>query len=503
MTVSAMTREDARAKLIRLARKWRNDPLAFARNAFAWGKGALTGMEGPDEWQTALLSSIRDQLADGKNLDKVVLNAVAAGHGVGKSGCVAWLILWAISTVADTRGVVTANTAIQLSTKTWAELAKWYHLCIFRPWFELSATAIVSRQPGHDRTWRIDAIPWSDNNPEAFAGLHNQGKRILVIFDEASAISDKIWEVTEGAMTDKQTQIVWLAFGNPTRNVGRFYDCFNRLRHRWVTAHVDARTAAMSNKDQIKVWQEDYGEESDFFKVRVRGVFPSGSDMQFIPRDIVDKAIAAQLPHVPYTRMVAIMGVDVARFGADSSVICVRFGMDARSMGKREYRELDGWRLGAKVAEWYNELKDMGVSRIIINIDSGGIGASPVDWLQQNGYPVNAINFGSKAADQIRYGNLRAEMWGRMREWLKAGGCIADDDDLATDLTSIEYDYNVRNQLMLEQKSDMKARGLASPDNGDALALTFAVKVNEYIDDLPTAHSSYRRQHQVRDPYRA
>ena len=236
---------EIQSKLVRLAKKWRNDPLAFAQGAFPWGKGTLKGMSGPDTWQQKHLTYLRDKLQNGASVDEVIQTAIAAGHGVGKSGEVAWVILWAISTRADTRGVVTANTDTQLRTKTWAELAKWYHLCLFRVWFELTATSIFSKQPGHDKTWRIDAIPWSESNPEAFAGLHNQGKRILVIFDEASAIADKIWEVIEGAMTDKNTQILWLCYGNPTRNTGRFFDCFNRFRHRWWTMHVDGREAAM------------------------------------------------------------------------------------------------------------------------------------------------------------------------------------------------------------------------------------------------------------------
>lgn len=492
---------EIRAALLRHAKEWRTDPLAFARGAFPWGRRELAGMAGPDKWQTELLAHIRDELVGGKNLSDVVRCAVAAGHGVGKSGCVAWLILWAISTRADVRGVVTANTDTQLRTKTWSELAKWYHLCIFRSWFELTATSIFSKEPGHDKTWRIDAVPWSDSNPEAFAGLHNQGRRLLVIFDEASAISSSIWEVAEGAMTDKETQILWLAFGNPTRSSGRFFDCFNRFRHRWWTMHVDARDAAMSNKQQIQAMLEDYGEDSDFFKTRVRGVFPSGSDMQFIPRSLADKAASAPLPYVPYLRMVAIMGVDVARFGTDASVIRVRFGVDARSTKKAEYRGLDGWQLGAKIAEKYGELKSMGVGRIIVNVDVGGVGASPVDWLKANGYPVNAINFGAGATDVAKYSNLRAEMWGRMREWLKAGGRIPKDEELITDLTSIEYDYNARSQIQLEKKSAMKARGLSSPDNADALALTFAVKVNEYLDELPSP-TPKRTRHNIRDPYR-
>lgn len=488
-------------KLVRLAKKWRNDPLAFAQGAFPWGKGTLKGMSGPDRWQQKHLAYLRDKLQDGASVDEVIQTAIAAGHGVGKSGEVAWVILWAISTRADTRGVVTANTDTQLRTKTWAELAKWYHLCIFRVWFELTATSIFSKQPGHDKTWRIDAIPWSESNPEAFAGLHNQGKRILVIFDEASAITNKIWEVIEGAMTDKNTQILWLCYGNPTRNTGRFFDCFNKFRHRWWTMHVDGREAAMSNKAQIQAWLEDYGEDSDFFKVRVRGVFPSQSAMQFIPRNIVDAAISREMPHVDYTRMVAILGVDVARYGDDASVIRTRFGLDSRSMPVQKFRGLNGWQLGAKVAEHYRYLKSLGVRKIIINIDVGGVGASPVDWLQQNGYPINAINFAHSPDDKDRYKNKRAEMWGRMRDWLSEGGCIDDDSELIADLTGVEYSYTPTNQILLESKEDMKKRGLASPDNADSLCLTFAVRVNEYEEDLPKARSRNNKSHRVRDPY--
>lgn len=487
--------------LLHVAACCSKDPLRFVKSAFPWGKGVLSGMTGPDKWQVDLLTTIGERLQSGDSAQDVIRTAIASGHGIGKSATVAWLILWAICTFPDTRGVVTANTDTQLRTKTWAELAKWFHLCIFKSWFELTATSIFSKQPGHDKTWRIDAIPWSVSNPEAFAGLHNQGKRILVIFDEASAIADKIWEVIEGALTDKETQIIWSCFGNPTRNTGRFFECFNKFRHRWETRHIDSRDVAISNKELLKTWEEDYGEDSDFFKVRVRGVFPSQSAMQFIPRNIVDAAISREMPHVDYTRMVAILGVDVARYGDDASVIRTRFGLDSRSMPVQKFRGLNGWQLGAKVAEHYRYLKSLGVRKIIINIDVGGVGASPVDWLQQNGYPINAINFAHSPDDKDRYKNKRAEMWGRMRDWLSEGGCIDDDSELIADLTGVEYSYTPTNQILLESKEDMKKRGLASPDNADSLCLTFAVRVNEYEEDLPKARSRNNKSHRVRDPY--
>lgn len=418
------------------------------------------------------------------------------------SGLVAWLVLWALCTYPDTRGVVTANTETQLRTKTFAEVAKWYNVCLFKDWFTCSAMSIYSKQPGHDKTWRIDAIPWSETNPEAFAGLHNAGARTLVIFDEASAISNVIWEVTEGALTDKDTEKFWLCFGNPTRNTGRFFDCFNRFRHRWVHRHIDTRNAVMSDKVQIQKWIDDYGEDSDFVKVRVRGVFPSSSNMQFISRDVVDTAAQRESEPQSIITTVCILGVDVARFGDDRSVIFCRVGMDARSWKHREYRGLDGWQLGAKVAEFYNDLVSAGARRVVINIDAGGVGSSPLDWLRKNGYEVNGINFGESPSRKDLYANKRAEIWARGREWLKAGGQIENSDDLITDLTGVEFDYTPKNLLLLEKKEDMKKRGLSSPDLADALMLTLAIPMNEYLADIqPVTPYRNNRRAETRDPY--
>src|SRR5262249_22038446 len=157
---------------------------------FPWGEvdGPLEHDKGPEPWQAEILNLVRDGLP----LGRAVQLATASGHGVGKSALVSWLILWAISTFPDTRGVVTANTETQLKTKTWAELGKWFHMFIGKEYFDLTATAIFCKDPAHERTWRIDMVPWSERNTEAFAGLHNKGRRIVVVFDEASAIPDII-----------------------------------------------------------------------------------------------------------------------------------------------------------------------------------------------------------------------------------------------------------------------------------------------------------------------
>ncbi len=443
------------------------DPLRFVLAAFAWGEAELAGCDGPDAWQQDILAAIRDgRLA----LDGALRIAVASGHGIGKSALVSWLVLWALATREDTRGVVTANTEAQLRTKTWPELAKWHRLSLCRDWFVHTATALHAADPAHEQTWRIDAAPWSKANPAAFAGLHNRGKRLLLVFDEASEIDDIIWEVAEGALTDSDTEIVWLAFGNPTRNSGRFRECFGRFRHRWHSRQVDSRTAQMTNKALLAQWVEDYGEDSDFVRVRIKGAFPRAGSMQLIPADLVEQAARRQAEATPFDPLV--LAVDVARFGDDQSVIAFRRGRDARALPWEKHRGLDTMQLAARVAVLIQDHRPDAVF-----VDETGVGGGVVDRLRQLGHPVIGVQFGARpdgAVDGELVANKRAEMWCRLRQWLKTGGALPDDRELAADLTGVEYGYTVHNEIQLEKKDDMKKRGLASPDAADALALTFA-----------------------------
>jgi hypothetical protein len=450
------------------------DPLGFVLWAFPWSEpgSELHDATGPEAWQVEMLEKIRDGLL---TLDEALQIAIASGHGIGKSAFVSWLIIWAMSTFPDTRGVVTANTENQLKTKTWAEVAKWFRLFIGRSLFELTATALFSRDPDHEKTWRIDMVPWSERNTEAFAGLHNKGKRILVVFDEGSAIPDVIWETTEGALTDSDTEIIWFVAGNPTRNTGRFRECFGRYSHRWRTKAVDSRTVSITNKKQISKWIADYGEDSDFVRVRVRGQFPRAGTNQFISGDLVDEAFARDVQTHPHDPL--ILGVDVARFGDDASVIYIRKGRDARTHEPIVRRGLDTMGLASLVAEtWFKFKADA------VFVDGGGVGGGVVDRLRQLHVPVIEIQFGSKPdradpnQEDIRYANKRAEMWGSLRAALSTIA-LWNDQQLKDELVAPEYLLNVRDEIQLERKADMKKRGVPSPDIADALALTFAYPV--------------------------
>jgi len=470
--------------------EYSNDPLGFVLFAFPWGEaGSEVEFEEVQEWQAKVLSDLGHGLI---TIEEAILIARTSGHGIGKSALVAWIILWAISTFEDTKGVVTANTENQLKTKTWAEVAKWHRMFIAKELFQMTATALFARDPAHERTWRIDMVPWSERNTEAFAGLHNQGKRILIVFDEGSAIPDVIWEVTEGALTDKNTQIIWMVFGNPTRNKGRFRECFagGKFAHRWLSEAIDSRTVRISNKPQLQKWIDDYGEDSDFVRVRVRGMFPRVDAESFISYEL---AQSASVREVGNNAGVVVLGVDVARFGDDASVIYPRCGRDAKSREIEVYYSVDTMNFAGKVAAAFIR---HGAS--ICMVDGGGVGGGVVDRLRQLQIPVIDVQFGAGPDGYnnsgVVYKNKRAEIWGGLRDWLVYGAIpqmqTGENVTLVDELTGPNYSLtNSKGEeaIVLEGKKDMRARGVPSPNVADALACTFAFPTAEVLAPDPWA----------------
>jgi len=479
--------------LIEELAQYSNDPLGFVMFAFPWGEpGELQNAKGPELWQREILTDLGQGIID---LNTAVRLATTSGHGIGKSALVSWLILWAMSTYEDTIGVVTANTETQLKTKTWAQLAKWFRLFIAKEFFEMTATKLCSVDPAHKDTWRIDMVPWSERNTEAFAGLHNKGKRIVLLFDEASAIPDLIWEVAEGALTDSDTQIIWAVFGNPTRNKGRFRDCFpgGKFSHRWKSRAVDSREVTLTDKQQIAEWIKDYGEDSDFVRVRVRGIFPRVDSESFISFEVATEATSRTV--MPCTDPV-IIGVDVGRFGDDPTVIYPRKGRDAVTLPIEVLFGADTMTTAARVAATYLRHR-----AAMVMVDSGGVGGGVVDRLRQLRIPVMEVDFGSSPSmddinDGTKYANKRAEIWGRLREWLKVGSIPARvhglEESLVDELTAPSYGMNNAEAIQLESKKEMRKRGIKSPNVADALACTFAFPVyvpSEADRELPPAYT--------------
>lgn len=373
---------------------------------------------------------------------------------------VAWIILWAMSTRPHLNGVVTANTFPQLSTKTWRELAVWHKRALNQFWFKWTATKFF--HVDHPETWAVYPIANNEANSESFAGQH--GTHALTIYDEASAIPDVIWEVSSGVNDPRAMHFV---FGNPTRNTGKFRECFGKHRDRWTTRTVDSRDCKMPNKEELARDVEAYGEDSDFVRVRIKGEFPRAASNQFISEELVNAALERDLAPPLFAHYQKIIGVDVARFGDDSSVILTRQG--PKAFPAKKFTGIDTMELAAHVVDEFNRENASAVM-----VDGTGVGSGVVDRLKQLGLPVIDVQFGAQAIDKRTYSNTRAEIWGRMRDWLKGTADLPPDPQLAEDLRGPEYGYNNSMQIQLERKIDMKKRGLSSPDIGDALALTFA-----------------------------
>jgi hypothetical protein len=466
--------------------KYCNDPAGFLRFAFPWGEAGPLEQESVKEWQSDICGVIGTHLKS-EFWSQPLKIAVASGHGIGKTALIAMICNWAMSTCDDCRVLVTANKEDQLVTKTWPEIVKWFNLSITKSWWHVGKTRITSMQPGHEETWRLDRETWSENNTEAFQGLHNRRKRIVVVFDEGSAIPKTVWDVAEGALTDEDTEIIFIVFGNPTQNDMPFAACFGANKHRWVTRHIDSRTVPGTNKAQIDRWIADFGEDSDFVRVRVRGEFPRAGGLQFIAQDLVAAARKRQAVTSGYK----VMSADIARSGFNQTVVGWRWGAKSHILAK--------WR-GLSIPDQAGRIALMIIEeepRCII-IDGDGIGGAVADHLRMllpkpnsperewpdtalsrwfkthRWFTVQEFHGGYPAGDKFMYFNRRAEIWGKTRDWL-ATGQIDDDPELERDLTGPRYDTdNPKSVIQLERKEDMRDRGVDSPDCGDMLAMTFA-----------------------------
>ena len=475
-----------------------DNPLEFVRYAYEWGKGELISSNGPFRWQKDHLTEWGKQIKLRKfnhtNPEPVkpIQMAVASGHGIGKSALTAWMVNFLMSTRPFCKGTLTANTATQLSSKTWAEVAKWTRRCITGHWFNVSTgKGSMKMQNKQYPDWSCTAQTCREENSEAFAGQHAENSTSFYIFDEASAVPDRIYEVAQGGLV--RGEPMFFLFGNPTRNTGFFKECFGngKRRHRWITQQIDSRNVEMTNKAQHAEWIKDYGEDSDFVRVRIKGQFPRTSARQFIPSDLVDAARGKKIHPSTYIHRPKILGVDIAREGDDQTVIICRQGL--ATYGLQKFRGLRTQAIAGAIAE---SIKKYNPDATFL--DMGNIGASVYDLLQDWGYDVTGVWFGVEADRKDIYFNKRTEMYGKISNWLAEGGALVDDEDLCSDLIGPLKGFSSKEQITLERKVDMKKRGLASPDCGDALGLTFAYPVASK-KDIMQRHN--RRQKQVQIEY--
>ena len=486
-----------REKLVEAMISLREDPLGYVMFNFPWDsersiqvvkladkyRERFNCEYGPDVWACEFLDELGEDIKsrgfDGRTPVEPIRYTTASGHGIGKSAIAAWMSKFILDCYPLSKGTLTANTAEQLKTKTWAEIGKWHNLSLTRDWFTYNATrgnmSLVSVEA--PTQWRLDAVTCRKENSEAFHGQHAPTGCSFYIFDEASGIDSSIFVAREGGITDGLPIV--LDFGNPTRNSGSFYEnCVGRSSHRYKFRSIDSRTAALPNKAYLAEMIADNGIDSDHVKVKILGQFPSAGSIQFIGHAEVQMAIQREL--VEDKRAPLIIGVDVARFGTNETVIYPRLGMDARSFPVRRYNGLSVDQVVGKVIETLTDFRKLGRNCAALFIDEGGVGGGPLDMLRMLGYTPIGVNFGGRPINSQVYRFRSDEMWGRMRESIRTGLLLPDMPELVDQLTQREYGYTIAgNKITLESKKDMATRlgSGASPDIADALALTFAQDV--------------------------
>jgi hypothetical protein len=475
-----------------------DDLRAFVRFVYPWDKPGtpLEGIKGPRNWQDEDFKEISDHLAAQRKAkaegaaQEVFRKATASGRGIGKTAELGMVAHWLSTTRLGSTVVVTANSEDQLKTRTFAEMGKWFSMAINAHWFDSQALMIrpaawlasaVEKQRGiSPKYWYIQGQLWSKDNPGGFAGVHNP-LGLLVIFDEAAGIPQPVWEVTDGFFTEENPNRLWLAYSQGRDQSGGFYDAFHKKdpltgEPFWKLRQLDSRTVEGADQAFFERQIREHGIDSDFARVEVLGQFPNAGANQFISNSLVFEAQRREV--VPDHGAPLMMGVDVGRsLGRDPSVIRFRQGNDARSIPPVAFRSNDLYVIADRVALLIDEHRPDAVC-----IDQG-MGAGVIDILKRRNYRTHEIAFGTVEGIDPQWGNKGTAMYADLRDWLRAGGCIDNSTEAAarlfTDLTArnVVFWGSSKDKLKLESKEDFRGRTRRSPDDGDALALTFGTKV--------------------------
>ncbi len=427
--------------------KYRNDPVGFVKYCFK---------AEPDGWQSQVL---RDIAAGERRI------SVRSGHGVGKSTCASWAALWYLFTRHTVKVVVTAPSAAQLFDALFAEIKTWVRRlpADMQELIDIKSERIELKAAPQESF--ISARTSRAEQPEALQGVH--ADYVLLIADEASGIPEPVFEAAAGSMSGHNATTLLL--GNPVRSSGFFYDTHHRLRDEWKTYHVSCFDSVRVSPDFVKDMASRYGEDSNAYRIRVLGDFPRSDDDTVIAMELIESAWQRDITIPPKTP--EVWGLDVARFGSDSTALCKRRGRTIIEL--KRWSGLDLMQTAGAVFVEYNSLSDKPAE---ILVDAIGIGAGVVDRLRELGLPVRGINVSESAAMSTKYANLRAELWFLMREWFTERQCkIPRDERLIEQLATVRYKFQSNGRLLVESKDEIRKRMRGqSPDEADALALTFA-----------------------------
>lgn len=391
--------------------------------------------------------------------------AVKSGHGVGKTAIESWTINWFMFTRPFARIPCTAPTGRQLNDVLWPEVLKWYknsYLYDFRI-FEWTKTRFYFNHPDYKELWF--ATPRTSNKPDNLQGFHEEN--LMFVVDEASGIPQNVMEVVEGALTEDNAKL--LLFGNPTQVTGTFYDAFNSQKKFYYGITINAENSSRVSKKYVQRIYDKYGYHSNVARIRVRGEFPTQEADTIIPIDLIEKAAMRE---VIGTGNYIDIGVDVARFGDDETVLYLRRGMKVmkwKIMPTSRTTEISS--LAAMWAKEYNRNYT-----IRIKVDVTGLGGGVVDELVAKNLQntiIYEIGFGDSANDE-KYDDRATEMYFHMKEVLENNEVeLPDDEELRNQLAARKYEVTLKDKVKIESKKKFKERTGQSPDRADAMVLCF------------------------------
>jgi hypothetical protein len=469
---------------------WIDDPVQYVRDVF--------GAE-PDDWQRDALYSYRDN-------DRT---ALVACKGPGKTTAEAWCGWWSLSLWAHANGIAISITQDNLKDNLWKELAVWYARSPWLQWsFDFKKQRIIAYEAPD--TWWLSARAFSqdarpDQQANTLAGLHSQ-THVFILCDESSDYPPGVMPAAEGIFTNRGVGGIvarLLQAGNPTRSEGPLYDAAVTHRRRWNVIHITGDPADPKRSPRIDLEYaqsliDEYGRDDAFVMVNILGQFPkSGSDKLLGPAD-VQAAVERAVHPREFARDAKVMGVDVASVGTAKSVATLRQG--SYVIGSRAWRIEDTHELADQIALLVSERDP---DRVFIDV--GGVGRGVYDRLRHLGLErvLVAVDFGGQASDPTRWYDKRSEMWCRMADAVKKWLAIPDSPGLRADLLAPRKQLEVKGKhtvLKLESKKEMSRRGIPSPDDGDALALTFANPVQPRPRDAAEAAEA-RERHQTVHQY--
>lgn len=461
------------------------NPYKYVMVMFAWGEGDLALEKGPKPWQKQFLLDLGDEVKkrrfNGLDPVKPVKMAISSGVGPGKTALLAWIFHWILDTRPDAKCRVTANTNTQLDTATWAEIRKWGALKLTAP--RWSTNTETTFHLGDRSNWFGIKTTCAPENAQAFAGWHNRRSATANFYDEGGTIPEQIFEKGRGIEVDGEP--FQFVFGQCSRRSGQLHRAvFGSERDEWNSRVINGeeQNPSQVTLDLYQSWADTYGgRDSDYYRVHVRGLPPNADELQYIDSQRVQAAQQRQVELIGDEPLVA--GVDVSGGGSAWTVCRFRRGLDARSFPPIRLtgeQSRDRGAIVSKLAEALTTMHAGGVRVQAMFIDSA-FGAAVVERLKSLGHSnVIEVSFGAQSPESQHDANYRAYMWRMSKEWCLHGALPAkgaDAERMETQATAPGYHINQRNQLVLESKADMQKRGLVSPDDWDALALTFAQKV--------------------------